>query len=107
MPRALLTPQEIDRYHEDGFVIPQFRLSQEEVERLPGLILRLVEENPKAADHVMNSPHVPGSGVQGLKSFPGWMEFVAHPAILDMVQQLRDTEHLQLFVVQLPGFLAG
>jgi ectoine hydroxylase-related dioxygenase (phytanoyl-CoA dioxygenase family) len=36
----------------------------------------------------MQSPHVPGSGIQALKSPDGWMEFAAHPAILDIVEQL-------------------
>jgi ectoine hydroxylase-related dioxygenase (phytanoyl-CoA dioxygenase family) len=36
----------------------------------------------------MQCPHVPGNGVQGLRSFDGWMEFAAHPGILDLVEQI-------------------
>ena len=83
-----LTPQELENYHRDGFVVPRFRLSQDEVTRLRGLILRLVAANPRFVDFLMQGPHVPGNKMQDLKSFPGWMEFAAHSAILDMIEQI-------------------
>ncbi len=84
----VLTPQELENFHRDGFVVPRFRLSDDEASRLRGMILRLVAENPEFADFLMQAPHVPGSGGLGLKSFPGWMEFAAHPAILDLIEQI-------------------
>jgi chlorinating enzyme len=84
----LLTSLELENYRRDGFVVPRFRLSQEETGRLHSLILRLVETNPRFADFLMQSPHIPGHAMQDLKSFPGWMEFAAHPMILDMVEQI-------------------
>jgi chlorinating enzyme len=84
---APLRPEQVERYDRDGYVVPDFRLSEEETGRLRALLYRLVEENPRWASHT-NSPHVPGSGTMGVKSFPGWMEFCEHPAILDMVEQL-------------------
>lgn len=44
--------------------------------------------NSRFADFLMQSPHTPGHAMQELKSFPGWMEFAAHPMILDMVEQI-------------------
>jgi hypothetical protein len=85
---AHLTSEDLAAYERDGFVVPNFRLSDDEVGRLRELIAKLVADNPTLADHVMNSAHVPGSGVQGLKSGSGWMEFGAHPAILDMIEQI-------------------
>ena len=87
-PSHLLTEQELRSFHDNGFVVPRFRFSQDEVSRLRGLIMRLVEENPHLADYLMAGPHVPGSGGLGLKSFPGWMDFAAHPRILDLVEQI-------------------
>jgi hypothetical protein len=94
----VLSDSELARYQRDGFLIPDFRLSEAEVGRLRALIDKLVQDNPaKAADgRGMHSPHVPGTG--GIKSGPGWMEFGRHPLILDMIEQiigpdiiLRDT----------------
>ena len=36
----------------------------------------------------MVGPHVPGSGFEGLKSRPGWLDIATHPDIVDMVEQL-------------------
>src|SRR5437016_356970 len=77
----VLAPEELDSYHRDGFLVPKFRLSGEEVRRLHALITKLVADNPDRVDYVMNSPHIPGVG--GLKSGPGWMEFATHPVIVD------------------------
>lgn len=83
-----LSSAEIADFERNGFVIPRFRLSSDEVARLRALLVKLVTDNPDYADVLMQCPHVPGNGVQGLKSGPGWMEFAAHPAILDMVEQV-------------------
>lgn len=85
---SVLSQQELEAFDRDGFVVPQFRLSPDEIGRLRGLILRLVAENPQFEDFLMPGPHVPGSGGLNLKSFPGWMEFAAHPRILDMIEQI-------------------
>src|SRR5262245_23316263 len=82
----VLSPDELDQYRRDGFLVPKFRLSADEVRRLHRLISKLVADNPHKIDHIMNSPHVPGAG--GLKSGPGWLEFATHPVILDMIEQI-------------------
>ena len=85
---GLLTAGELETYHRNGFVVPQFRLAGEEVARLRDLMFRLVADNPALADKMMNLPHIPGAGSQGLRSSPGWMDFAAHPVIVDMVGQI-------------------
>lgn len=84
----LLTEQELAAYARDGFIVPSFRFSEDETARLRTLIQDLAADNPRYADYLMQSPHVPGNGVQGLKTSPGWMEFAAHPALLDIVEQI-------------------
>ena len=51
----LLTRDELERYHRDGFIVPQFRLSDQEVARLRELMFKLVADNPALADKMMNS----------------------------------------------------
>jgi hypothetical protein len=85
---AGLDATELAAYRRDGFVVPRFRFEGAQLARLQALSRRLVADNPGLGDKVMNSPHVPGSGGQGLKSSDGWQEFVAHPAVLDMVEQI-------------------
>ena len=86
--REILSSEEIEAYRRDGVLVPEFRLPGDMLERLRGLADKLVAENGHLGHEPMISPHVPGSGVQGLRSDPGWMEFPTHPPILDMVEQL-------------------
>ena len=58
------------------------------LDRLQSLTERLIADNAELGDEPMTSPHVPGSGVQNLKSDPAWIEFPTHPPILDMIEQL-------------------
>jgi hypothetical protein len=58
------------------------------VAKLQALTTKLIEDNPTLADHHMVGPHVPGSGFEGLKSSPGWLDIATHPDIVDMVEQI-------------------
>ncbi len=92
----VLSEAELQAYRDNGFLVPSFRFSRDEVARLKNLILRLVEDNPTSedkvatlgtrADRIINCPHVPSVG--GLRSGPGWMEFAAHPTVLDILEQV-------------------
>src|SRR4051794_19456939 len=84
----LLSAEPLADYQRDGFIVPGFSFSSDEVSRLRALVLKLVADNPTLADSMMNCPHVPGSGTQGLTSGPGWMEFAAHPKVVDIIEQI-------------------
>lgn len=83
-----LSDSEVADYRRDGFVVPKFRLPADKLEHLQSLAERLVAENRHLGDEPMASPHVPGSGVQSLKSDPAWIEIPTYAPILDMVEQL-------------------
>lgn len=85
---SILGPDEVEAYHRDGFVVPRYRLPEQHVAKLQALTLKLVEDNPTLADRHMVGPHVPGSGFEGLKTSPGWMDIATHPDIVDMVEQV-------------------
>lgn len=84
----VLGADEVETYRRDGFVVPRYRLPADELMRWQRLTHKLVADNPHLRDVPMTCPHVPGSGVQGLKSTPEWLEVSATPAILDMLEQL-------------------
>jgi len=86
--RSILTDDQIEAYHRDGFVVPPYRLPEKDIAKLQALTSQLIEDNPTLADHHMVGPHVPGSGFEGLKSRPGWLDIATHPDILDMVEQV-------------------
>jgi hypothetical protein len=86
--RDRLSEDEIAAYRRDGYLVPRFRLQGSALARLQHLMAVLVADNPGLIDQPIPGPHVPGSGVQGLKAGPGWLEIAAHPAIVDMVEQI-------------------
>ena len=84
----ILSAEEIRTYRNDGVLVPSFRLPSNKLELLQSLADDIVSRNPRMGDEPMASPHVPGSGVQNLKSDIRWLEIPTFPPILDMVEQL-------------------
>ena len=74
----MLTDAQLARYHEDGYVIPDFRLSEETLSAIRAAHTRLVQRHPEFVDYC---PTV-------LAYDPGFLEFAKEPALLDMVAQV-------------------
>ncbi len=83
-----LSDDELAAYHRDGFLVPRYRLPAADLARLQALTERIVADNPQLADTPMACPHVPGSGIQGLKSSAAWRPLSLHPDILDIVERI-------------------
>jgi ectoine hydroxylase-related dioxygenase (phytanoyl-CoA dioxygenase family) len=84
----VLAADEIAAYNRDGFVVPGYRLASAELAQLQRLTDQILNDNPGLRDAPLTCPHVPNSGVQGLKSSPEWLDASTHPAVLDMMEQL-------------------
>ena len=84
----ILSDAEIAAYLAEGVVVPEFRLPPHKLEHLQSLAARLIADNPHMGDEPVASPHVPGSGVQNVKSDPAWIDVPTYPLILDMMEQL-------------------
>ena len=85
---SVLDADEIVAYQRDGFVVPRYRLSADELAVLQRLTTKLIADNPHLQDTPMTCPHVPNSGVQELKSTPEWLDVSTNPRIVDMMEQL-------------------
>ena len=74
----MLSIQEIEKYHRDGFVTPDFRLPDEVLQEIKAAHGRLVANHPEFSDYC-----------SALMAFDTWYLTVARrPEILDMVQQI-------------------
>lgn len=74
----MLTEDQVARYHEDGYVIPEFRLSAGKLERIKQLHSALLERHPEFRDYC-----------NALLDYePAFREFAEDPEILDMVGQI-------------------
>lgn len=85
---GILSQTEVEAFKQDGVVVPEFRLPADRLATLQGLADKLIADNPQMGDEPIASPHVPGSGAQGIKSDPAWLDFPTYAPILDMVEQL-------------------
>ena len=91
-PRKVLTDSELAAYRRDGFLVPKYRLPPRDLAALQALTAEIVADNPHLADVPMSCPHVPGSGIQGLKSSAAWLPLSLHPDLLDIVEQIATAQ---------------
>lgn len=84
----ILSDRELETFRRDGFLVPDYRLPASDLATLQALTDRIVADNPHLADVPMSCPHVPGSGIQHLKSSADWLPLSLHADILDMIEQI-------------------
>ena len=87
---AVLDAQEVLAYHRDGYIVPRLRLSGADLFALQEAVAQIVADNPALIDQSIVAPHIPGSGVQGVKVREAayWMRIARHPRIIDIVEQI-------------------
>ena len=85
---SILSQSEVAAFRADGVLVPEFRLPADTIALLQDLAARLIADNPHMGDEPVASPHVPGSGVQNVRSDPAWIRIPTFPPLLDMVEQL-------------------
>ena len=74
----MLSESQIATYREDGYVIPDFRLSEDDLEQVRSAHDRLLARHPEFRDYCPNL----------LAYDPGFLNVARHPAILEMVGQV-------------------
>ena len=86
----MLTQNQIDQYHEFGYVIPDFQLPMVVVEEMRKELELLIAANPDKTADVMFVPHAPHGNRQGLNSprSDKWMKFACQEEVLAMIGQL-------------------
>ena len=74
----MLTAEQVARYHEDGYVIPDFRIAADKLERIRQLHSALLERRPEFRDYC-----------NALLDYePAFREFADDSEILDMIAQV-------------------
>lgn len=85
---ATLTPQEIEQFHTDGFVVPRFRLSDERVAQLRDALDRVIESNPDTRPERLVSVHITGPTTEGVTGDREFFDLTRDAALVDLVEQL-------------------
>ena len=85
---AHLSPQEVTHFHDQGYVIPGFRLDDQRVAEMVGALDELICQNPGVRPEKLVSAHVQGGaggnaeGVRGSRQF---LDLAMDPAIVELV----------------------
>ena len=65
---TVFSDAEVAACRADGVVVPAYRLPADRLDHTQSLATRLIADNPHMGDEPVASPHVPGSGVQNVRS---------------------------------------
>lgn len=83
-----LSSAEIEHYRQDGYVVPEFRLSAPRVKKLRMALDAVIMANPETRPEQLVSVHTEESGAEGVVGDKVFLELARNPQILDMVEQL-------------------
>lgn len=86
--KSLLSAEEIRFFEEEGYLVPKFRFSPDDVAKMQRLTRKVVADNPDMVNQPLVCLHVPGNLVQPVKTTTEWLDIAAHPDLLDMSEQL-------------------
>jgi hypothetical protein len=86
--RLLLSAEEIDFFEREGYLVPKYRFSPDDVAKMQRLTRKVVADNPDLVNVPLVCLHVPGNLVQPVKTTTEWLDIAAHPDLLDMSEQL-------------------
>ena len=85
---TLLAPQQVARYHDKGYLVPDYQLPQSLLKRMRAAYDELLQQNSALGSDFLLGPHLEQPGAQGVKGSRQWYEFATHPDLMDMAAQL-------------------
>ncbi|MBB4303472.1 hypothetical protein GGD81_002515 [Rhodobium orientis] len=86
--KTRLSDAEIETYHRDGLVIPDYRLPEETLSGLKAAVDRLIADHPNVRPEQLSGPHNPwGQSARMIGNYD-FLSFCGFSEILDMVAQV-------------------
>jgi hypothetical protein len=93
---AHLSETQINNYHKEGWLIPDFRLSASEIAHLRRVLDDLIAANPEVRPEKLVSAHVVGAGggknTEGVSGSDEFLKLAMHPEIVEMVSDVLGDE---------------
>lgn len=86
--KTRLNAEEIARFHQDGLVIPDYRLPDAWLAKMQGEVDRLIASNPDVRPEALSGAHNPWGQSAQLIGSQAFLDLCCHEEILDMVEQL-------------------
>ena len=86
--KTRLTDSEIARFHDEGLVIPDYRIPDEMLRRMRAEVDDLVARHPDVRPEMLSGAHNPWGQSAKIVGSWAWLEFCRFSEIVDMVEQL-------------------
>jgi len=86
--KTRLSDAEIARFHEEGLVIPDYRVPDDLLARMKAEVDDLVARHPDVRPEMLSGAHNPWGQSAKIVGSWAWLEFCRFPEIVDMVEQL-------------------
>lgn len=83
-----LSSDEIASYRNDGYVVPRFRLPEDDVAQLRATLDTLIKANPDVRPEKLVSAHIEGRNAEGVRGSAVFLELAQRPEIVDLVSDL-------------------
>ncbi len=83
-----LSEAEIQRYEQDGLVIPDYRIPEDRLQALRSEVDQLIRRNPDVRPEQLSGAHNPWSQSSRMVGSQLFLDFCHFPEVLDMVEQL-------------------
>lgn len=83
-----MQPNEIRFYRDQGYVVPEFRLTEARTASLRATLDRLIADNPGVRPEKLVSAHIEGGGDEGVRGSRDFLDLAHDADIVDMVAQL-------------------
>ena len=86
--KVQMTAAEVARFHEEGLVVPDYRIPQPLLDRMRAEVDTLIERNPGVRPEQLSGAHNPWGQSSRLMGTQTFLDFCMFPEILDLVEQL-------------------
>ncbi len=86
--KLTLSQREIETYHEEGLVIPDYKLPPARLARLREGLEQLIKDNPNVRTEKLISAHLSDYSNEGVRGNRVFLEFASDPDILDLAECL-------------------
>jgi len=86
--KTRLNAEEVARFHDQGLVIPDYRLPTALLARMQAEVDKLIARNPDVRPEALSGAHNPWGQSAKLIGSQSFLDLCCHPEILDMVEQL-------------------
>lgn len=82
---ARLSAAEIDRYQQEGWVKPSWRLPRERVDAMRDALDDLIDRNPGVRPEKLVSAHIEGDNGEGVRGSAAFLDLARDPEIVELV----------------------